>query len=182
MASHGRSLQNAQVEIAGPSSPLFLSFASIRRYVLRMTPGRQINQGTMKQKLVRWLAVKQHCREACKTAMKCIAMMRNSHLSSRISCLAEHLRALIEANPEGEERSDHHVPDLAPAISTSEAPLVLSHRSAAYFVIATPTSYASARASAATQLLLKLVHDSLNETTYMADIAGLEYAVSCLEG
>jgi len=79
-------------------------------------------------------------------------------------------------------------PPLPPHVScTYEAPLkeplgISTHnlcicRSAAYFVIATPTSYASPKASAATQLMLKLVHDSLNETTYMADVAGLEYAV-----
>lgn len=53
-------------------------------------------------------------------------------------------------------------------------------RSTAYFVISTPSSYTSSRAAAATHLLLRLLNDSLNETTYMADVAGLEYAVSLL--
>lgn len=50
-------------------------------------------------------------------------------------------------------------------------------RSAAYFLFATPASYASPRAAAATHLLLRLLQDSLNETTYLADVAGLEFAV-----
>lgn len=51
-------------------------------------------------------------------------------------------------------------------------------KSAAYFMIAAPVAYSSPRASAATQLLLDLLQDSLNETTYLADVAGLEYSVS----
>ena len=53
-------------------------------------------------------------------------------------------------------------------------------RTAAYCLFATPASYSSPRAAAATHLLLCLLQDSLNETTYLADVAGLELAVGGL--
>ena len=54
-------------------------------------------------------------------------------------------------------------------------------RAAAYFQLATPASYASPRAAAATHLALRLLQDALCETTYMADVAGLQYDVCCPE-
>lgn len=52
-------------------------------------------------------------------------------------------------------------------------------RTAAFFVVHLPGSYTSPQAAAATRLALQLLKDSLNETSYMADTADLEYSVSC---
>ena len=51
-------------------------------------------------------------------------------------------------------------------------------RACAFFVLSNTAAYASPRAAAATHLALKLLHDDLNETTYLADVAGLRYDVS----
>lgn len=47
-------------------------------------------------------------------------------------------------------------------------------RTTAHFRLCSPTFYASARAAASTHLLLKLLEDALCETSYMAELTGLQ--------
>lgn len=51
-------------------------------------------------------------------------------------------------------------------------------RAFAAFQVASAAMYDSPKAAAALSLALKLLQDALNETTYMADLAGLHYDVS----
>lgn len=51
-------------------------------------------------------------------------------------------------------------------------------RAAVYLILWTPKSYESPKASALTNLALRLIHDCLTETTYSAEISGLAYNVS----
>lgn len=50
-------------------------------------------------------------------------------------------------------------------------------RACTNFALAVPGSYATPRAAAVSSLALRLLHDALNETTYLADVAGLQYDV-----
>jgi len=54
-------------------------------------------------------------------------------------------------------------------------------RTAVYLKLATPEAYRNPRAEALTELLARLVRDSLNETTYLASIAELHYSIKCTE-
>ena len=50
-------------------------------------------------------------------------------------------------------------------------------RAAIYLKLATPHAYASPRHEAMTELFIRLIQDSLNETTYLASVAELHYAL-----
>lgn len=54
-------------------------------------------------------------------------------------------------------------------------------RTAVYMKLASPAAYHSPRTEALTELLVRLVRDSLNETTYLASIAELYYSLKCTE-
>ncbi len=56
--------------------------------------------------------------------------------------------------------------------STFEVP-----KAVAYINITSKAAYESPRAAAATHLAMKLLEDTLCETTYLADVAGLGYDV-----
>ena len=53
-------------------------------------------------------------------------------------------------------------------------------KAAAYFLLTSAAMYDSPRAAAATHLLVKVLEDTLCETAYLADVAGLSYDVRIL--
>lgn len=111
-----------------------------------------------------------------------------------LSALAIHftyMKVTVALEPNGKERhagiDPAHPP--VPQMLTDCPGLRLWHhldsvfrtpRTTAYFIICMPPSYASPKAAAATRLALRLLKDSLNEMTYMADIADLEYSVGLI--
>lgn len=52
-------------------------------------------------------------------------------------------------------------------------------KAAAYFCLTSAAMYKSPEAAAVTHLLVKVLEDTLCETAYLADVAGLSYDVSC---
>ena len=82
----------------------------------------------------------------------------------------------------------YHYPTLLPSLPSSPSfdALHLWHlqdrvfrtpRASVYLKLATPHAYASPRHEAMTELFIRLVRDSLNETTYLASVAELHYAL-----
>lgn len=81
-------------------------------------------------------------------------------------------------------------PVALPTLVVEEAGLSLWHlqdrvfrmpRAVIFVKLATPEAYASPRQEVLTELLVRLVKDSLNETTYQASIAELHYSCKATE-